>query len=237
MLPPPPTDTHMPAALADSGEPMTQSPSDIYAFISETPRSAGAQSESALESVVTIELARDPQKYKYAGKNSTQVLAKSAEDLFMDHEIRIDVMNFFCPLLSFGEEIPMPTRRVTPLVDEALAERYVNGKTPTCILSYNSTLTFKTAYFSVMNDIFPIFTEGQVRLAVQQFYRQGYLEDAPVACCIYLVVAIGARSTGQTNVSSSHFAAAWALYDALIASPYLSSVQALVLMVQCATKL
>jgi hypothetical protein len=93
-----------------------------------TPRSADAPSESALESVVTIETASDPQKYKYAGKNSTQVLAKSAEELFMDHEIRIDVMKFFCPLLSFGEDISIDSRRASPLIEKAIAQQYVTGK-------------------------------------------------------------------------------------------------------------
>lgn len=109
---------------------MSQSPSEPRNSVIEAPQSADSQSDMALESVVTIELGQDPQKYKYAGKNSTQVLAKSAEDLFMDSEIRIDVMKFFCPLLNYAEEISIPTRRALPLVDREVAAPYIDGERP-----------------------------------------------------------------------------------------------------------
>lgn len=82
-----------------------------------------------------------------------------------------------------------------------------------------------------MNNLFPILSESQFRVAAEEFYRKGHVDDPALACCLYLVVAIGARSSRETSVSKTHFAAAWTLYDAVVASPYILSVQALVLMV------
>jgi hypothetical protein len=86
-----------------------------------------------------------------------------------------------------------------------------------------------------MNNIFPIFIESHFLGAFNKMYERNYLDDPATACCIYLVIAIGARSTMQMTVAATHFTAAWSFYDALVASPYIMSVQALILMVNFST--
>lgn len=88
-------------------------------------------SRSSLEGVVTIEKASEVtrlQRSKYAGKNSTQVLAKSAEELFQDEEIRIRVMNFFRPLMALAEDIEMPLAAFYPPVERHVADKYLHSK-------------------------------------------------------------------------------------------------------------
>lgn len=91
------------------------------------PTPSDSRTDKVPDSVVTIEPVPFPKRSKYAGKNSTQVLAKSAEELFQDDDVRIDVMKFFCPLMSFAEEIPMPVTKLSPLIDQVQAEKYAKG--------------------------------------------------------------------------------------------------------------
>jgi hypothetical protein len=83
----------------------------------------------AFEGVVLIEPIEDPQKAKYVGKTSAQVLAKSAEEFSKPDGFYLRVMEFFCPLLSHAEEVPMTIRpKYIPIVDKNLAAQCVDGK-------------------------------------------------------------------------------------------------------------
>jgi hypothetical protein len=82
----------------------------------------------SLQGVVTIEPKSTPTRSKYAGKISTQVLAKSAEELFQDDQIRIRVMNFFCPLMSFAEDIPTTSYSCCPMLERDVAYQFVEGE-------------------------------------------------------------------------------------------------------------
>jgi hypothetical protein len=76
-----------------------------------------------------IEPVDNPRRSKYAGKTSTQVLAKSAEEFSKQHGLYLAVMEFFCPLLNHAEEVTVPKRaNQPPLVDEATALQCIEGK-------------------------------------------------------------------------------------------------------------
>lgn len=81
-----------------------------------------------IQGVVVTEAGRFPRKSKYTGMSSGQVLAKSAEELFKQQVPQIDVMRFFCPLMSFAEEIPNTPTYSCSLVDKKTADRCVNSK-------------------------------------------------------------------------------------------------------------
>lgn len=81
-----------------------------------------------IQGVVVTETGQFPRKSKYTGRSSGQVLAKSAEELFKHQVAHIDVMSFFCPLMSFGEEIKVPPSHCCSLVDKETADRCVNSK-------------------------------------------------------------------------------------------------------------
>ncbi len=63
----------------------------------------------------------------------------------------------------------------------------------------------------------------------EEFYRIGRSEDVPQVACIFLVIALGITDEDE-SVHSTHSSAAWNLYNHLIATPYLSTVQALILL-------
>ncbi|PYI10265.1 hypothetical protein BO78DRAFT_426853 [Aspergillus sclerotiicarbonarius CBS 121057] len=165
-----------------------------------------------LQGVVTIESAPAPQRSKYTGKISTQVLAKSAEELFQDEDIRIRVMKFFCPLMSFAEDIPMPGATYCPVVEKSIADPYVY------------------AYFTSVNCLFPILSRSQFLAEYEDFYRTRQSTDAAFVCCYYMVLALGARGSMTSAAPTEFFQLAWELYNRIVSTPYLQSVQALLLM-------
>lgn len=93
--------------------------------------SRDSMTATGVEGVVLIETNDDPQKCKYVGKTSTQVLAKSAEEYFRPEGFYLGVMEFFCPLLSHSEEVPMTVRsKHQPLIDKDTAIQCINGIIP-----------------------------------------------------------------------------------------------------------
>ncbi|KAJ5759690.1 hypothetical protein N7520_006846 [Penicillium odoratum] len=169
-------------------------------------------SNRSLEGVVTVEATAVPQRSKYAGKISTQVLAKSAEELFQDEEIRIRVMEFFCPLMSFAEDISMPLSTFYPTVRKDIADRHVE------------------AYFTSIKSMFPVLSRGDFIPLYEEFYHSGHSTNAVFVCSLYMVMALGSRKDGGSGDSNDLFAAGWELYSRVISTPYLPSVQALLLM-------
>ncbi|PWY80309.1 hypothetical protein BO94DRAFT_626109 [Aspergillus sclerotioniger CBS 115572] len=165
-----------------------------------------------LQGVVTIESAPAPQRSKYTGKISTQVLAKSAEELFQDEDIRIRVMRFFCPLMSFAEDIPMPAAAYCPIVEKSIADPYVY------------------AYFTSVNCLFPILSRSQFLAEYEAFYLTKQSTDAAFVCCYYMVLALGARGSMMSTAPTDLFRLAWELYNRVVSTPYLQSVQVLLLM-------
>ncbi|KAK5053843.1 hypothetical protein LTR84_001805 [Exophiala bonariae] len=90
--------------------------------------SRDSMTATGVEGVVLIETNEDPQKCKYVGKTSTQVLAKSAEEYFRPDGFFLGVMEFFCPLLSHSEEVIMtPRPKHQPLVNKETAISCING--------------------------------------------------------------------------------------------------------------
>jgi hypothetical protein len=69
--------------------------------------------------------------------SSGQVLAKSAEELFKEQVPQVDVMKFFCPLMSFAEEISLPAITSKPLVGKAIADRAVQSRSFVLDSAYN----------------------------------------------------------------------------------------------------
>ena len=104
--------------------------------------SATTSHQSAqLQGVVMIGPGRFPRKSKYAGMSSGQVLAKSAEELFKEQAPQVDVMKFFCPLMSFAEEHSAPKIISKPLVGKAIADRAVRSKDFSGVESEKKLLT------------------------------------------------------------------------------------------------
>jgi hypothetical protein len=82
--------------------------------------------------------------------------------------------------------------------------------------------------------VFPFISEAVFRKSFDDFYDNGSLTEQVNVCCIYLVIAIGARSLPDSDrISTLHFSATWAMYDLIMSSPYIASVQCLILMVMC----
>jgi hypothetical protein len=105
------------------------SPSDLAQMpTSPSTRSVSVSNSDMIQGVVVTETGPFPRKSKYTGMSSGQVLAKSAEELFKHQVPHLDVMSFFCPLMSFGEEMATTLTHPCPLVDKDTADRCVNSK-------------------------------------------------------------------------------------------------------------
>ncbi|KAL4803982.1 fungal-specific transcription factor domain-containing protein [Aspergillus unguis] len=143
---------------------------------------------------------------------STQVLCKSAEELFQDNEIRIRVMDFFRPYMNFAEEIPMLPSTYYPMVDKGTADRYL------------------TAYLTSVNSLFPVVSPPVLTASFNSFYDTGSSNDPVLVCTIYTVLALGSRQDDAQDEAQRLFGAAWELYGRVVSTPYLPSVQALLLM-------
>ena len=118
--------------LQDSDHPMAseiRSPSEsTQMHTSPFTGSTCISNSDMIQGVVVTEASRFPRKSKYTGMSSGQVLAKSAEELFKHQVPHIDVMKFFCPLMSFAEEISITPTYTCSLVDKVTADRCINSK-------------------------------------------------------------------------------------------------------------
>lgn len=188
---------------------------------------------NGFEGVVLIEAIDNPQKWIYVGKTSPQVLAKSAEEFSKHDGFHLRVMEFFCPLLSHAAEIHVSTRPARPpLIGKTLALQCVAGRIPVSLVCWR-LLKQNLAFFNSIPHTFPFIHEPHFRKSFEDYYSSNTSDDLVNICCIYLVIAIGARSLpNSSSISADHFSATWSMYDAILASPYLSSVQCLILMVR-----
>lgn len=122
---PPSTHPFAAAVRASYVSPRTDPPPGMQS----SPTSRHSINATGFAGVVQIEPIEDPQKCKYVGKTSTQVLAKSAEQYSKPDGFFVNVMDFFCPLLSHSEEVEMTLRpKCQPLVAKETALRCVDGK-------------------------------------------------------------------------------------------------------------
>jgi hypothetical protein len=80
--------------------------------------------------------------------------------------------------------------------------------------------------------LFPILDQIAFLSTYESFYRGEYCGDPSQVACILLVIALGSNHNDDPDVHSTHFTAAWALYHQFMASPYIGSIQALILMVR-----
>lgn len=105
--------------------PPNRLPEDVSSATTVTP----SLSESdMIPGVVTTELGDFPINSKFAGTSSPQVLAKTAEELFKMQAPQMNVMGFFCPLMTFGEEFPLPTAITRPISGKAVADACVKSE-------------------------------------------------------------------------------------------------------------
>ncbi|KAL3496579.1 fungal-specific transcription factor domain-containing protein [Aspergillus germanicus] len=159
--------------------------------------------------VVTTEVSASPKHSKFAGMTSPQVLAKSVEGLVKSTAPYIDVMAFFCPTMSFAEELQLPLTRTRPLLDKTDADR--------CLLGY----------FRTYHALFPLFDPVDLQQDYDNFYANSEDNNPSRAVCILLAIALG---SSDKAVYQPHFDAANALYTHLLGRPYMYAVQALILM-------
>ncbi|KAI6355262.1 hypothetical protein MCOR25_008276 [Pyricularia grisea] len=197
----------------DSGNSTVNNSNETQTTNVESP-SASSRPHDVLEGVVVIETSRVPQKSKFAGMSSVHVLAKSAEELFKseDRSGQVDVMAFFCPLMALSEEVATPPLMLRPLVERDKARK--------CLQKY----------FATVHCIAPVLDEDRIWRLFEDLYRDGSSSDVSRMCCLYLAIAIGDSSPDGHASRNVHFTTVWSLYDRLIATPYLPSVQALVLL-------
>jgi hypothetical protein len=96
------------------------------AATSETPAlpifASPSVSIDTVHGVVTTEVGHFPRNSKFAGLSSPQVFAKSAEEHFKGIAPHINVMEFFCPTMSFAEELPHQPSEHRPLVVKEIAD-------------------------------------------------------------------------------------------------------------------
>ncbi|KAJ9139381.1 hypothetical protein NKR23_g7851 [Pleurostoma richardsiae] len=125
----------------------------------------------------------------------------------------MNVMEFFSPMMTFGEELPVPLPALRPQIAKDVADKFVQR------------------YFDTYNYLFPVLDESNFRHAYNLFY-----EDAGIAintgqiACVLLVIALGSNTV---EVFDAHLHAAFLLYHNLVASPYLPTVQVFILMTLC----
>lgn len=86
-------------------------------------------------------------------------------------------------------------------------------------------------YFKSLNSLFPVLSRGEFMSKFEEFYHHGHSTSSTFICCLYMTLALGARSEGLHDEANEFFAAGWDLYGKVVSMPYLSSVQALLLMV------
>ena len=87
-----------------------------------SPMDHVSRSADSVQGVVTTEVGHSPKNSKFAGITSSQVFAKSVEELFKPVAPHIDVMAFFCPTMTFAEELPLRSPDQHPLVDKSIAD-------------------------------------------------------------------------------------------------------------------
>ncbi|KAL1890764.1 hypothetical protein Sste5346_008089 [Sporothrix stenoceras] len=169
-----------------------------------------ADTES-VQGVVTTEVGVHPSNAKFAGVSSAQVLGKVAEAVSQPYAPKLNVMDFFCPTMTYAEEFPMAAPSLRPLVDKSVADACVQ------------------CYYETYHNLYPILEQDDFRLAYDAFYSGSTPPPARLAC-IYLVIALG---TNKRELFDSNLRAAYDLYGRLIAQPFVASVQALILMTIC----
>jgi len=89
-----------------------------------SPTASPVTDSQSVQGVVTTEVGHFPQNAKFAGINSPQVLAKMAEQLFAPL-YTMNVMEFFSPMMTFGEELPVPLPALRPQIAKDVADKFV----------------------------------------------------------------------------------------------------------------
>ncbi|KAL4807430.1 fungal-specific transcription factor domain-containing protein [Aspergillus unguis] len=168
-----------------------------------------SRSADSVHGVVTTEFGRSPKNSKFAGITSPQVFAKSVEELFRPVAPHLDVMAFFCPTMTFSEELPYWSPAQHPLVDKSIADLCLHQ------------------YFNTYHVLLPILDPRAFCDSYETFYQMGRAVEPAVVSGIFLVIALGCE---DSEVADMHFRAVLDLVGELVARPYLPSVQAFILM-------
>ncbi|CAH0026359.1 unnamed protein product [Clonostachys rhizophaga] len=196
------------------GLPRTSTPADLTASQAgpSSPVAENAVESEPVQGVVTTEVGQFPKNAKFAGLSSPQVLARVAQEVFSPFS-QMNVMDFFCPMMTFAEEFPLPSPSFRPLVAREVADGCVQR------------------YFNTYHHLFPVLDEQALRQTHAALYGPGEVRiNVAQVACVFLVIALGASST---EVFNSHLETVFGLYNHLISKPYLPSVQALILMTLC----
>lgn len=182
--------------------------------------------------VVTTEVGRFPRNSKFAGLSSPQVFAKSAEEHFKGIAPHMNVMEFFCPTMSFAEELPHQPTEHRPLMVKEIADPCIQRKLDCCyeqLLYATDVNCVILGFLGTYNQLFPILNSRALCDAYLQFYDTGKCSDSAVVACFFFAIALGSE---DEEIGDIHFQAACKLQGDLLARPYISSVQALILMVR-----
>lgn len=123
-----------------SGGATTETPAALPIF------NSPSVSIDTVHGVITTEVGRFPRNSKFAGLSSPQVFAKSAEEHFKGIAPHINVMDFFCPTMSFAEELPNQPTEHRPLVVKEIADVCIQRKSGYS-KSHRSTLMMSTWLF------------------------------------------------------------------------------------------
>jgi hypothetical protein len=79
----------------------------------------------SVQGVVTTEVGVYPNNAKFAGVSSAQVLGKVAEAVAQPYAPNLNVMDFFCPTMTYAEEFPMAAASLCPLINKSIADTCV----------------------------------------------------------------------------------------------------------------
>src|SRR5277367_1173057 len=160
----------------------------------------------------------DGSKRKYMGASSFHVLAQWLGLSFSASGMEKPSAHF-----RFGmtgtEEVSLPLSMMLPQLPP-LSER------DSCI----------SAFFSRIHPMFPLLNEVSFRNTVNRLadadLNSPSPSDRPLLACVYGVISIGAdERAGTTENGTKYFTAAFSLYAHLVAYPYRSSVQAILILV------
>src|SRR5271170_5602040 len=162
----------------------------------------------------------DGSKRKYMGASSLQVLTQWLDLSFSAFGMEKTPSAHFRFGMTWSEEVSLPLSMTLPQLPP-LSER------DSCV----------STFFSRIHPMFPLLTEVSFRNTVNRLADTDLNSlppsDRPLLACVYGVISIGAdeRAGTTTENGTKYFTAAFSLYAHLVAYPYRSSVQAILILV------
>ena len=162
----------------------------------------------------------DGSKRKYMGASSLQVLTQWLDLSFSAFGMEKTPSAHFRFGMTGSEEVSLPLSMALPPLP-AFPER------ESCV----------SAFFSRIHPMFPLLAETSFRSTVKQLAEADLNSlspsNRPLLASVYGVISIGAdeRAGTTTENGTKYFTAAFSMYAHLVAYPYRSSVQAILILV------